>query len=174
MKKIRERNQWDIFVRISHWSLVLLVIGAFISSEDGESIHITIGYAILALVALRIVWGFIGTKNARFKDFVKGPGPVFSYLKGLLTGKHREYSGHNPAGGAMIVAILATLIMTGFTGMMTVGAEGMMEEVHELFAGLLIFLVCVHVASVLLMWGVYGENLIKPMITGNRVAREQE
>lgn len=236
MKKIRERKQWDIFVRVFHWSLVALVIGAFISSEDGPSIHITIGYAVLTLVGLRIVWGFIGTKHARFTDFVKGPGEVFSYLKGLFTGNPPEYAGHNPAGGAMIVAILATLIMVGYTGIMTKsaesgedasisaislsitsnayadddgerwkyededdehgrseygghyksheeaggveganvhgGSEELWEEVHEFFAGLLMVLVFVHVAAILLTWVVYGENLIRAMITGNRVAGE--
>ena len=205
MKKIRERKQWDIFVRVFHWSLVALIIGAFISSEDDSSIHTTIGYLVLTLIGLRIIWGFIGTKNARFTDFVKGPGEVLSYLKGLFTGNPPEYSGHNPAGGAMIVAILATLIMVCYTGVMTKSAESgeiasisaislsitssayaddggerwengdseeLWEEVHEFFSGLLMALVFVHVAAVLLTWVVFGENLIRAMITGNKVARE--
>ena len=84
MENHKEKKLWDIVVRVFHWSLVALVFVAFLSSEDGTGIHIKAGYAILGLVLARIVWGFIGTKHARFTDFIKGPKKVFAYLKGLL------------------------------------------------------------------------------------------
>lgn len=123
MGNYKEKKLWDIVVRVFHWSLVVLVFVAFLSSEDGEGIHIKAGYAILAIVLFRILWGFIGTKHARFTDFVKGPRKVFAYLKGLFTGAPPYSFGHNPAGGLMIVVILVTLLLVAFTGIKTEEGE---------------------------------------------------
>ena len=123
MDNFKEKKIWDIAVRVFHWSLVILVFAAFLSSEEGTGIHIKAGYAILALVVMRIVWGFIGTKHARFTDFVKGPRKIFAYLRGLITGRPQYYFGHNPAGGIMIVAILVTLLCVAFTGIKTEQGE---------------------------------------------------
>lgn len=123
MKNYKEKKLWDIVVRVFHWSLVIFVILAFISSEEGASLHIKAGYVIIALVLMRIVWGFIGTEHARFANFVKGPKKVFTYLKGLLTGRPPYYFGHNPAGGIMIVLLLVTLLGVAFTGIKTEQGE---------------------------------------------------
>ena len=233
MENYKEKKLWDIGVRVFHWSLVALVFIAFLSSEEGTSVHIKAGYAIVGLVIFRIVWGFVGTKHARFTDFVKGPRKVVAYLKGLLSGKPPYYFGHNPAGGLMIVAILVTLLCVAFTGIKTeegeraehaftengsgfsivstayadddffkrghdddddesygkkadsssgVGAlmaskksgshssHEMWEEAHEIFVGLLLVLIVIHVAAVFMTWFVYKENLIKSMITGRKAA----
>lgn len=123
MGNYKEKKLWDLVVRIFHWSLVVLVLIAFISSEEGEGIHIKVGFAILGIVLFRIVWGFIGSKHARFTDFVKGPRKVIAYLKGLFTGSPPYSFGHNPAGGAMIVLILITLLLVAFTGIKTEEGE---------------------------------------------------
>lgn len=109
---------WDPFVRVFHWSLVLLFITSYLSGEEEHWIHVYSGYGILFLVALRIVWGFIGSKYARFADFIYAPGKVIDYLKALMSGnKPARYMGHNPAGGMVVLATLLTLSLIGFSGL---------------------------------------------------------
>lgn len=115
---------WDPMVRIFHWSLVACFVTAFLTGEEESALHVYAGYAILGLVFFRIVWGFIGSDHARFKDFVFGPGKVFQYLKSLVSGSPARYIGHNPAGGYMVVVMLATLLVVTFTGLKVYGAEG--------------------------------------------------
>lgn len=123
MEKI-EKKVWDIPTRIFHWSLVAAFAAALISSEGDESTHALFGYIIVGLIAFRLVWGFIGPKHSRFSDFLYGPTKVFGYLKGLVTGRPVHYTGHNPAGGAMIFLILITLSLLCFSGLKTWAAEG--------------------------------------------------
>jgi cytochrome b len=107
---------WDPFVRVFHWSLVVAVAVAWLSGDNWDDIHIVAGYVVAALVAARLVWGFVGTKYARFSQFVRGPRAVVAYLRDMVAGRERRYLGHNPAGAAMIVALLLTLAGTAFTG----------------------------------------------------------
>ncbi|NOX10002.1 MAG: cytochrome B [Gammaproteobacteria bacterium] len=177
---------WDILVRVFHWSLVLFFLLAYLSGDEWDDLHIYSGYIILALLVTRIVWGFIGSRYARFSGFVTSPEKMLSYLKDLLSGKPEHYVGHNPAGGWMILALLLSLSLTGLTGyaleqgyqLMDMGIpvvveqlvdddeEELLEEVHEFFAGLSLFLIGVHVLGVLVSSRVHKENLIKAMITG--------
>jgi len=115
---------WDLFVRTFHWTLVGSVLGMYISGEDFKGVHIRLGYFVIILVLARIVWGVIGTKHARFSDFLYKPTEIFDYLKGLFVGKPKHYIGHNPAGGFMIFAILIALLVTAFTGLKTLAADG--------------------------------------------------
>lgn len=121
--KARTVKVWDPLVRIFHWSLVVFFFAAYISAEEAEGLHVTAGYVVLALVAFRVVWGFIGPRHARFTDFVYGPGKILCYLKGLATGRPGHYLGHNPAGGAMIVVLLVFLLITTFAGLKTLAVE---------------------------------------------------
>ncbi len=107
---------WDPVVRIFHWSLVAAYAVAWLSTEAFDSLHEASGYAIGGLVALRLIWGVIGSRYARFSQFVRGPAATLAYLRDLLHGRERRYLGHNPAGAAMILALLATLAGTIFTG----------------------------------------------------------
>jgi cytochrome b len=166
---------WDPFVRIFHWSLAALFAAAFITGDEAEWLHVRIGYAIAALVALRLVWGVIGPRHARFGSFVRRPGAVLAYLRDVALLRARRYLGHNPAGGAMIVALLVLLSATGFTGyLMTTDAfwgSKALEEVHEVFANLTVGLVVLHVIGVLIASLEHGENLIKAMFTGRKRAK---
>lgn len=108
---------WDRFVRIFHWSLVLLFITSYISGEQEHWIHSYSGYAIIILVLLRFVWGFIGTKYAQFRNFVKSPTKTVSYVKSIAAGSSERYLGHNPAGGMMIITLLLFLLLTTVSGM---------------------------------------------------------
>src|SRR5690606_31982013 len=107
---------WDPFVRIFHWVLVGAFVVAYISEDHYLDIHTIAGYTVLTLVALRIVWGFIGSQHARFKDFVRPPGEALGYVKDTFLGRARRYLGHNPAGGLMIVAMLISLLATTVSG----------------------------------------------------------
>lgn len=164
---------WDPFVRIFHWSLVALFALAWVT-EDLQWLHQPVGYAILLLVALRIVWGFVGPKHARFADFLRSPWATLTYARGLLAGTAQRLPGHNPLAGVMILALLVMLIATGASGwLMTTQAFGSaewFEELHEALASLTLGLVGVHVLAVLIMSVVHGENLIRAMFTGRKRA----
>ncbi|MEZ5953244.1 MAG: cytochrome b/b6 domain-containing protein [Hyphomonas sp.] len=114
---------WDPLIRVGHWTLVIGFFTAYLSGDDYFSIHKWAGYVVAAYVLIRIVWGFVGTKHARFAGFVRGPGAVFGYLRGLTTGKAKDYAGHNPAGGAMVVALLFSLLVTTSSGMALYAVE---------------------------------------------------
>ncbi|MHB0767389.1 cytochrome b/b6 domain-containing protein [Bradyrhizobium sp. 5.13L] len=163
---------WDPFVRVFHWSLAGLFLLAYATGDEIESVHIAAGYTIAGLLAVRIAWGFVGPRHARFRDFVRSPHAVFAYMRDVALLKAPRYLGHNPAGGAMVVALIVTLIGTCTTGcMMTSGSfwgEKWVEEVHESFANLMIGLVVVHVLGVLVASFEHSENLVKAMITGSK------
>lgn len=108
---------WDIFVRFSHWLVGLGFLVAYLTGEDALTLHVWAGYAVGALVLLRILWGFIGPKHARFADFVYGPGRVVSYLIGLVSFRAKRYLGHSPAGGAMIVVLWLGLLAVVWSGL---------------------------------------------------------
>jgi cytochrome b len=162
---------WDPFVRIFHWSLVILFALAWMT-EDLQSLHEPVGYAILGLLALRIIWGFTGSTHARFADFVHSPGAILAYVRDLLAGKAPRVLGHNPLAGMMVLVLMAALITTGASGwLMTTDAyrsARWLEEAHEALASLTLGLVAVHVAAVLVMSVWHGENLVRAMIAGRR------
>lgn len=175
---------WDPLVRFFHWSLVSAFLIAFITEEELLSVHTWAGYLVLALVLIRVVWGFVGTPYARFSDFVYRPAEIIAFLKDSISFKAKRYLGHNPAGGAMIVLLLIALVITAGTGVFLLGAEDLsgpvaslfgdnryfwaeiLEEVHEFFANFTVLLVVVHVAGVLIESLIHGENLISAMLTG--------
>lgn len=127
-----EVKVWDPLVRIFHWSLVLFFVIAYLSGEDESIIHIYSGYAVLGLITFRVFWGIIGTKYARFSNFVHTPKYVIRYFKELLTGSAKHYLGHNPLGGVMVVALLISLFMVSFSGLKLYAVE---EGLGPLAAG---------------------------------------
>ena len=165
---------WDPFVRIFHWSLVALFTIAFLTGDEIEWLHLWAGYAIAALVAMRLVWGFIGPRYARFSDFVKGPRAIASFLKQSIRLEAPRHIGHNPAGGAMVVLLLAMLIGLSITGhLMTTDAfwgSKLLEVIHEILANVTLGLVGLHILGVIVASVEHGENLVKAMITGRKRA----
>jgi cytochrome b len=163
---------WDPFVRVFHWSLATLFIVAYATGDEAQLVHIAVGYGIVGLVALRVIWGFVGPHHARFSSFVRSPRQVIGYLRSVATLRATRHLGHNPAGGAMIIALMIMLTATGMTGyMMTTDAfwgSKWVEEVHEAFAKLTVGLVVLHVFGVLFSSLVYRENLVKAMVTGQK------
>lgn len=115
---------WDPFVRLFHWSLVTCFFIAYLSGEEESLIHIYSGYAVIILVLSRMIWGFIGTKYARFSQFTYKPASVIRYLKDFAVGQPQHYTGHNPAAAWMIFTLLFCLILTSLSGLKVYGIEG--------------------------------------------------
>lgn len=163
---------WDLFVRIFHWSVAVAFGAAYVSSDDGGTIHHTLGYMVLALVVLRIAWGFVGSYHARFKNFVPSPRGFAQYTRAMLSGRERRYLGHNPAGGVMIIALLILLTATGATGWLLTtnvfwGSEAV-EALHEASANAVLVCVALHVGGVLLASWRHRENLVGAMLTARK------
>ncbi|WP_296201125.1 cytochrome b/b6 domain-containing protein [uncultured Hyphomicrobium sp.] len=163
---------WDLFVRIFHWSLVTLFAITFLTGDEIERLHIWAGYAIAALVAMRVLWGFIGSENALFASFVRGPRAVLTFLKQSTHLEAPRYLGHNPAGGAMVVALLLILSALCGTGIVMTtdaySASKALEEVHEALANIMLVLIALHVLGVIVASVEHGENLVKSMVTGQK------
>ena len=123
MMMSNEIRVWDPLVRIFHWSLVLAFTVAYLSGDEENSVHIYSGYVVLGLIAFRLLWGLIGTRYARFSNFVYSPGTVIQYLKGLVAKKPEHYVGHNPAGGWMVIAMLLCLFIVSVSGLKVYAIE---------------------------------------------------
>ncbi|MDT8376337.1 MAG: cytochrome b/b6 domain-containing protein [Mariprofundaceae bacterium] len=115
---------WDILIRTFHWSLVLFFTIAYVTGDELDTVHAWSGYIIIGLLAVRLVWGMIGTRYARFSNFIYSPQKITNYLKSLFTGRPEHYLGHNPAGGAMVVVMLIFLILSSWSGLKAYEAEG--------------------------------------------------
>ena len=188
MNSMQEIKVWDPLVRLFHWSLATAFFIAYLSEDDWLDLHVLAGYTIAGLLVFRLLWGFIGTRHARFSDFVCPPREVLAYLKSMVLFHPKRYIGHNPAGGAMVIALLLSLSMTVLTGLSVYGSEEMagplaglfanapefvgnvFEELHEFFANFTLFLVVFHVIGVILAGLQHGENLVRAMINGRKRA----
>lgn len=189
----REVKVWDPLVRVFHWTLVIGFFAAYLSEGEAEtlSLHTWAGYTMIGLVLIRLVWGFVGTRHARFRDFVHRPGTVKDYIVSIFRRSPRRYLGHNPAGGLMIVILLISLFMTAFFGMAVYAVEeqagplagwfGALGEnwedvfkgVHEFFANFTLLLVATHVAGVIVESLLHRENLVRAMFTGRKRAETE-
>lgn len=187
---------WDPIVRIGHWVLVIAFFTAYLTEDDFLTQHVWAGYAVGIIVCVRSLWGLIGTRHARFVDFVRSPAQTLRYIGDLAAGGAKRYIGHNPAGGAMVIALIVSLAGTVFSGLMVYAAEEnagpfagwvadnrasesrsapvsiadeeLWEEVHEVLANFTLLLVVLHIAGVLFSSYVHKENLIRGMITGRK------
>ncbi len=165
---------WDLPVRVFHWALAASFAGAYWLSETERlrNIHVMFGYTVLGLVAFRVVWGFVGTRYARFRSFLFSPRETVDYVRRLLRRSDPRFLGHNPAGSFAIWAILGVAALTGITGYATYNEIGgdAAEEVHEILANGWLWLVGIHVGGVVLGSLLHRENLVGAMITGYKRA----
>ncbi|MGQ9369766.1 cytochrome b/b6 domain-containing protein [Azospirillum sp. ST 5-10] len=175
---------WDLPTRVFHWLLAGLVAVAFISGKRGAmELHFVVGYLVLTLLLFRVIWGFVGSQTARFADFLKGPAAMLAYVRTLRRRGGPPVLGHNPLGGAMVMALLAFLLLQAVSGLFTtdeilhdgplVGLApsslvGTLSTLHRTAIDVLVVLVALHVAAVLLHLLVKGENLVRPMLTGRK------
>jgi cytochrome b len=167
---------WDPFVRLFHWSLVGSFIIAWFSPVFAASLHHWAGYTAAGLVSLRVIWGIAGTPYARFSQFVKSPRTVFRYLADITTGKESRYIGHNPAGGAMVLTLMAGMAIAMISGyMMTTNRYfgiDWVETFHKISVHVLLVLVGLHLLGVVLASFRHRENLVRAMFSGFKRAPE--
>lgn len=177
---------WDLPVRVFHWALVASFFIAYFTEDDLMTVHSYAGYTVAGLVLFRLLWGLIGSYHARFINFVRPPREVLANIKDIALLHPRRYLGHNPAGAAMVIALLLSLLLTVLTGLVVYGAEeaagplaGLLsqapefigeafEELHEFFANVTLLLVGLHVAGVIIASLQHRENLVRAMFTGNK------
>jgi cytochrome b len=185
---------WDLFVRIFHWTIVVCFFIAYITEDEVMWLHELAGYTILVFVIARVLWGVVGTRFARFSNFIYKPSTVKQYFKDILHFKSKRYLGHNPVGGVMVILLLVMLVLTSWSGMEAEGislfadntfnieiiksaiadddhengGSEVWEEIHEFFANATLFLIFLHVAGVIFSSIVHGENLVRSMITGRK------
>jgi cytochrome b len=174
---------WDLPTRVFHWLLAVCVLGAWLTAESERTLmlHLALGYSAGVLVAWRLVWGFVGSRYARFADFVTSPAAVLSYLRAYLpqawlagqTQARTHYLGHNPAGGWAVVALLVVVALADATGWVSYqdGSADLWGELHELVGNGIIVLVGLHVAAVIATGLLHRENLVRAMVNGYKRAR---
>ncbi len=191
---------WDLPTRLFHWILVLLVLALWYTGEVGGlavntplpwggslflgnmDLHMLLGEAVLTLVVFRLLWGFVGTSTARFSQFVRGPAAVVGYLKAIARGETPLSAGHNPAGGLMILGLLAVLALQAGLGLFAnddIFSEGplahlvskevgdTLTSLHGAVFNLLLLAVVLHVSAAV-YYGIRGKNLVRPMVTGRK------
>lgn len=163
---------WDAPVRVFHWLMVLCFAGAWLTAESERQrlLHVCFGYSMAGLVGFRLIWGFLGSRYARFAEFVRGPRAVSRYLKGLLRGAPEHFRGHNPAGAVAILLLLGLTALVALAGHATYEelAGDWTEELHEGAAYALLLVVGVHVLGVLMSSVLHRENLVRAMISGRK------
>lgn len=191
---------WDPLLRLFHWALVISFAVAWLSSEESQGLHELAGYVVAGLLAFRLVWGLVGGRYARFSQFLRGPVTTLAYLRDMVTGREKRHIGHNPAGAAMIVALVLSLSATAYTGWLMAdqtrvalvpqivtmahadedgeyreygeSGGGSAGDLHEVFANLTLLLVALHVGGVVLASIRHKENLARAMVTGRKRAAE--
>jgi cytochrome b len=177
---------WDWPVRLFHWSIVVLVAAAIVTSYiggDAKEWHMRAGYGVLAMVLFRIVWGFAGTRHARFASFVRGPRTAIRYARSFARRAPQATVGHNPLGGWSVLALLGALLVQAGTGLFAnddILMEGplvkfiskdlsdRLTSLHHLNVWLVGILIGTHIAAVLSHWIFTRENLVRPMVTGRK------
>ena len=165
---------WDWPVRVFHWTLAASVLGAFVTgeNEDFERLHQTLGWVAAGLIAFRVVWGLVGTRYARFTEFISSPAQVWAYIKSLRSGQPQHFVGHNPVGAVAVILLMGLTALSIYTGWLALAEDAAewLEEAHEIAANTLITVVLVHVIGVLWSSRTHGENLLKAMLTGRKTA----
>ena len=177
---------WDLPTRLFHWTLVALVALQFATGEFGwlsMEWHYRFGYATLALLLFRLVWGFVGSQTSRFVDFVRGPRALWRHVRAEFSSPPQMSVGHNPLGGWSVLALLLVLLVQTISGLAAsdgIDNDGPFAEsvspwlvrlatrLHHLGENLLLALIGLHLAAVLLHWLLRHDNLIVPMLTGTK------
>ena len=163
---------WDAPVRLLHWGMVTAVAMAWWSRSDTGPLHERVGYAVMALLAARLAWGFCGGRYARFAQFVRAPRATLAYAHAALAGRAPRYIGHNPLGGWMVLALLANLSLLGFTGWLQTTdmfwGYAWLAYLHKYLGWALLALVALHVGGMLWTSRAHRENLARAMVTGGK------
>jgi cytochrome b len=176
---------WDAPVRVFHWLIVALVAAAYATWRLNWMVwHGWVGDAVLALLLFRLLWGFLGGETARFSRFLTSPRITFHHLKYTLRREPDRQVGHNPAGGWMVMLLLALLLVETLTGLYIandIADEGPLTELvpawaanaieasHAILWDALLAAIVLHVLAIAGFAAIKGQNLLRPMITGAKV-----
>ena len=190
MKRIKV---WDSAVRLFHWALVIaFLLSSYSAFQDKvmtgyEVLHLNSGLAILVLLTSRIIWGFVGSTTAKFTSFVRGPSSVWAHMKEIRGKKTYDYVGHNPLGGYFVLFFVFALMTQAIMGLYSnddILFEGPLASTidsdlsfqvtayHKLLGLGLMLLAFLHIASVLVYFFIKRIDLIRPMVTGNKVVSD--
>jgi cytochrome b len=175
---------WDAPTRLFHWSIVALVTVSWLSADQGYmTVHLWSGLSLLALLLFRLGWGVLGSTTSRFSDFLHPPHKILAYLRTQARGARVLHAGHNPAGGLMVVALLAVLLAQVATGLfandglkfsgplallVSDDASDRLTRIHGIIFNVILVLVWLHVVAVGFHHFVKGNNLVGPMVSGKK------
>jgi len=179
---------WDLPTRLFHWALAALIALQYASGEFGllsMAWHFYMGYATLALIVFRVLWGFVGSQTSRFSDFVRGPAAVLRHLRDNLRGGAATTLGHNPLGGWSVLAMLAAIAVQAISGLFASDdltetgplagrvpdrTVALMTRIHIIDRYVLLALIVLHIGAVAAHWVFRNENLVAPMLHGRKHA----
>lgn len=168
---------WDVPTRVFHWLQALSFLGAYLTadSEKTRGIHVTLGFILFGLIAFRLVWGFVGTKHARFSSFIFHPSTVITYVRSLLQNNAQHFVGHNPIGSIAIWLLLGMGIGLGVTGVMLLQDDvaDSVVEIHAYLTNGMLVVIAGHLVGVAMSSFLHKENLVRAMITGHKKGSEQ-
>ncbi len=192
-----KRSRWDPVVKLTHWSIVAAVLANAVFTEQGSDTHVWVGYALAAILGLRLLWGVIGPAEARFTAFLPSMGRALAHVREIRAGVPSEHKSHNPLGALMVYAIWVCLIVIIATGVSMAGLpstversgahvaasyeqresgehegedheEELAEEIHETAANLLYILILLHLAGVVFETRRSGRKVVLAMVPGHR------
>jgi len=181
---LKQVRVWDLPIRVFHWGLAVLVLCSWLSAENGLlKLHLWSGLSMLTLLLFRILWGFVGSSTARFGHFVRSPRQALGYLRAMKRGEDHLHAGHNPAGGWMVLTLLAMLALQAVTGLfsndgvrffgplaarISAALSDRLTTLHGTVFDVILALVWLHIVAVLYYRYVRADDLVAPMITGRK------
>ncbi|MEP7328566.1 MAG: cytochrome b/b6 domain-containing protein [Betaproteobacteria bacterium] len=178
---------WDWPVRVVHWAIAILVAALLTTGLIGDEWlvwHMRFGQVLLALLIFRVLWGFVGSANARFASFLRGPRAVFDYARSLIRPPHHLHATHNPLGGWMVIVLLVVLLVQATTGLFTnddVLYEGPLVKLitkdlsdaigswHRRLWWVIVVFASIHIIAVIVYFARLGDNLVVAMVSGEKV-----
>ncbi len=175
---IRRILVWDVPTRVFHWLQALSFGAAYLTafSERMRNYHVALGYILLGLLVFRLLWGFVGTRYARFRSFLFNPKESFVYLLTMVKGKPAHYLGHNPAGSVSVWLLLGLGLFIGVTGVLALqdDASDVVVDLHGLVTNVMLGVILLHLVGVLMSSILHRENLVRAMFTGLKSAESDE
>ena len=183
-----KRLVWDLPLRVFHWLFALSIAASYATAKAGfewMQVHFYLGFWMIGLVIFRVIWGFVGPQHARFSNFLKGPSTLLRYLKSLTGGPPINTAGHNPAGGLMVIVMMAVVALQAGTGLFATddiawsGAytpavsgslAGTLTSLHHSNFNWILAIIALHLLAIGFYWLVKKQNLVVPMFTGHKPA----
>ena len=169
---------WDAPTRVFHWVQALCFLGAYLTSDSEKTrdIHVALGYILFGLIVFRLLWGFMGTRYAKFSSFAYGPSKIISYLLSLFKGKADHFVGHNPVGSVAIWLLLSGGLTLGVTGVMLLQDDvaDIVEDIHGYATNAMLIVIAIHLIGVFASSFLHKENLVRAMITGFKPGEDSQ